>query len=87
MWYSGGVTYTLTIGPNGTIIAPPGLLADLALGEGDRLEAMPLEHGFLMVPDPACPPEPTQQPSLEEQMAVGREMMRKYRGALKRLAE
>ncbi len=82
MWYSEGVTYTLTIGPNGTIIAPPGLLADLALGEGDVIlgERTP-EGGVHILPRDA------QHANAQRQMDIAERVMARDREALAKLAE
>ena len=82
MWYSEGMTYTLTIGPNGTIIAPPGLLADLALQEGDVILGERTPEGGMHIL-----PRDVQRSDTDRQMAIARRVMAEDRDVLQRLAE
>ncbi len=72
------MSYTLTINADNSITLPEGLLADLAVKQGDTLVATPTARGLTFS---------RAQPSFEEQMTVARRVMREDYDVLKKLAE
>jgi putative addiction module antidote len=66
------------IGNSVGVVLPKELLAKLNLDEGDTLQVVATPDGFLLTPV---------QPDVEEQLRLGREMMKKYRETLAALAK
>mgnify|MGYP001150256325 CR=1 FL=1 len=67
-----------TVGSSTGAVFPKELLAQLKLEKGDQLYAVETPEGFLITP---------YDPSIEEQLEVGRDFMREYRDTFKVLAK
>ncbi|MCK5285505.1 MAG: AbrB/MazE/SpoVT family DNA-binding domain-containing protein [Alphaproteobacteria bacterium] len=67
-----------TVGSSTGAVFPKELLAQMNLTKGDRLYAIETPDGFLITP---------YDPSIEEQLEVGRDFMREYRDTFKILAK
>ncbi|MBR0654161.1 AbrB/MazE/SpoVT family DNA-binding domain-containing protein [Plastoroseomonas arctica] len=67
------------IGNSVGVVLPKELLARLNIGEGDVLHAVEQPGGAVLLT--------TLDPVAAEQLRVGREVMRKYRGVLRELAK
>ena len=67
-----------TVGSSTGAVFPKELLAQMNLTKGDRLYAIKTPDGFLITP---------YDPSIEEQLEVGRDFMREYRDTFKILAK
>ena len=66
------------IGNSVGVVLPKDLLARLRVGEGDTLQVVETPDGFQLTP---------LAPELQEQLRVGREVMKKYRNVLRELAK
>ena len=66
------------IGNSVGVVLPKELLTRLRVGEGDTLEVVETPDGFQLTP---------LAPELQEQLQVGREVMKKYRNVLRELAK
>jgi len=66
------------VGTSTGAIFPKELLQRLRVGKGDTLFAIETPEGLLLSP---------YDPAVEEELALGREMMREYRDTFKALAE
>lgn len=66
------------IGNSVGVVLPKELLAKLNLDEGNTLQVVETPDGFLLTPV---------QPDVEEQLRLGREMMKKYRETFAALAK
>jgi putative addiction module antidote len=66
------------IGNSVGVVLPKDLLTRLRVGEGDTLEVVETPDGFQLTP---------LAPELQEQLRVGREVMKKYRNVLRELAK
>ena len=66
------------IGNSVGVVLPKDLLARLRVGEGDTLQVVETPDGFRITP---------LAPELQEQLRVGREVMKKYRNVLRELAK
>jgi len=67
-----------TVGSSTGAVFPKELLAQMNLTKGDQLYAIETPDGFLITP---------YDPSIEEQLEVGRDFMREYRDTFKVLAK
>ncbi len=67
-----------SVGNSVGIILPKELLGRLRLARGDTLHVIETPRGFELSP---------YDPALEEELTAGRAVMKRYRGALRRLAE
>ena len=67
-----------TVGSSTGAVFPKELLAQMNLTKGDKLYAIETPNGFLITP---------YDPSIEEQLEVGRDFMREYRDTFKVLAK
>ena len=66
------------IGNSVGVVLPKELLTRLRVGEGDTLEVVETPDGFQLTP---------LAPELQEQLQVGREVMKQYRNVLRELAK
>ena len=66
------------IGNSVGVVLPKDLLTRLRVGEGDTLQVVETPDGFQLTP---------LAPELQEQLRVGREVMKKYRNVLRELAK
>jgi putative addiction module antidote len=66
------------IGNSVGVVLPKDLLSRLRVGEGDTLQVVETPDGFQLTP---------LAPELQEQLRVGREVMKKYRNVLRELAK
>jgi putative addiction module antidote len=66
------------IGNSVGVVLPKEILARLKVGEGDTLYVTDAPGGVMLTPV---------DPALEEQLRVGREVMRRYRNVLRELAK
>lgn len=66
------------IGNSVGVVLPKELLTRLRVGEGDTLQVIETPDGFQVTP---------LAPELQEQLRVGREVMKKYRNVLRELAK
>jgi len=66
------------IGNSVGVVLPKDLLNRLRVGEGDTLQVVETPDGFQLTP---------LAPELQEQLRVGREVMKKYRNVLRELAK
>ena len=66
------------IGNSVGVVLPKELLTRLRVGEGDTLQVTETPDGFQFTP---------LAPELQEQLRVGREVMKKYRNVLHELAK
>lgn len=67
-----------TVGSSTGAVFPKELLAQMNLTKGDKLYAIETPDGFLITP---------YDPTIEEQLEVGRDFMREYRDTFKVLAK
>lgn len=67
-----------TVGSSTGAVFPKELLAQMNLAKGDQLYVMETPDGFLITP---------YDPTIEEQLEVGRDFMREYRDTFKVLAK
>lgn len=67
-----------TIGSSTGAVFPKELLVQMRLEKGDQLYAVETPDGFLLTP---------YDPTIKEQLEVGRDFMREYRDTFKVLAE
>jgi putative addiction module antidote len=66
------------IGNSVGVVLPKELLAKLDLAEGDTVQVVETQDGFLLTPASS---------DVEEQLRLGRELMRKYRETFAALAK
>jgi putative addiction module antidote len=66
------------IGNSVGVVLPKELLAKLDLAEGDTVQVVETQEGFLLTPASS---------DVEEQLRLGRELMRKYRETFAALAK
>ena len=66
------------IGNSVGVVLPKELLAKLDLGEGDTVQVVETQEGFLLTPASS---------DVEEQLRLGRELMKKYRETFAALAK
>ena len=66
------------VGTSTGAVIPKEMLARLKIGKGDTLFAVETPSGYLLTP---------YDPEIEEQLEVGREIMKQYRETLRALAK
>lgn len=67
------------IGNSVGVVLPKDLLARLRIGEGDTLQVVETPDGGLLLT--------THDPEVEEQLALGRDLMKRYRETFRALAK
>ena len=67
-----------TVGTSTGLVIPREMLSRLKVAKGDTLFAVETPSGYLLTP---------YNPDIEEQLALGRELMRDYRDTLRALAK
>ena len=67
-----------SVGTSTGVVIPKEMLNDLKLEKGDLLHATQTKDGYLLTP---------YDPVVEEQLKIGRQVMKEYRDALRALAQ